>query len=315
MVRQLTSTNFRVRQRSYEKYDGTNVVMYKYLDSKGNPFISFKVRLYPFLRGRFVPMWQMILDMYPHIRKLFVMNPNIQAFSFEMFGRNNTNLIKYDEKLDIRLLFGIKRGWTDNDVRYAIPEEIATGGLVPQATHHATINGDYVWHYEKQQEAMDARLKPIENDEGQTLFEGSEGAIWYLREKETGNWRMFKCKPHQIELIHWASEHIPSTICYATAQNVLETQDDVTLEAVEILLLEEFTQEKIDASRYRIEKAVDEIQFQIVLNRKVDSVLSSEVSADTNDKSTIMRTLSKHFDKSDMRKVYNRVAEVRDVRG
>ena len=299
--------------RAYEKYDGTNVTLIKYTDSKGNPFITFKVRLFPFLRGHFIPKWKRILAMYPNIRKLFVMNPNIQAFSFELFGSDNTHLIKYDEKLDIRLLFGIKHGWDENDVRYATPEEIATGGIVPQATHHATINGDYVWHYEQHQKAMDTRLKPVENEDGRQLFEGSEGSIWYLKEKETGNWRMFKCKPHQIELIHWDSEHIPSTICYATAQNVLEIQDDVTLEAVESLLLEEFSQEKVDASRYRIEKAVHEIQFQVTLNRKVDSVLESELPTDTNDKATIMRTLSKHFDRSDMRKVYNRVAEVRDV--
>ena len=119
---------------------------------------------------------------------------------------------------------------------------------------------------------------------------------------------MFKCKPHQIEVIHWASEHIPSTICYATAHNVLETQDDVTYEAVAQLLLEEYTQEKIDKSAYRIKKAVNTVQEAIFLHQQVDIVMNLYDFSDA-DVPTVMRTLSKHFDRGDMRKVYQRVQQ------
>ena len=151
--------------RSYDKIDGTNVVAYRYLDSTGHPFITFKVRLFPFLRGQFVPMWQRILNMYPNLSKLFVMNPSVSAFSFELFGSDNIHLIKYPEKLDIRLLFGIKRGWTDGEPIYAIPEEINTGGMVATAFHQQTITSDYVWNYEQEQKAKDSILTPVDNDE------------------------------------------------------------------------------------------------------------------------------------------------------
>ena len=297
--------------RSYDKIDGTNVVAYRYLDSTGHPFITFKVRLFPFLRGQFVPMWQRILNMYPNLSKLFVMNPSVSAFSFELFGSDNIHLIKYPEKLDIRLLFGIKRGWTDGEPIYAIPEEINTGGMVATAFHQQTITSDYVWNYEQEQKAKDSILTPVDNDEDdRQIFEGSEGSVWYLREKESGNWRMFKCKPHQIEVIHWASEHIPSTICHATAHNVLETQDDVTYESVVELLLEDYTQEKIDKSAYRIRKAVNTMQEAIFLHQQVDIVMNLYDFSDA-DVPTVMRTLSKHFDRGDMRKVFQRVDKIR----
>ena len=35
------------------------------------------------------------------------------------------------------------------------------------------------------------------------MFRGEEGSIWFVRVKDTCEIRMYKCKPHQIEQVHW----------------------------------------------------------------------------------------------------------------
>ena len=48
------------------KYDGTNIFMYRYKNN-GMEYITFKVRLFPFLRGHYITMWQYMLRKYPQI--------------------------------------------------------------------------------------------------------------------------------------------------------------------------------------------------------------------------------------------------------
>ena len=294
--------------RSYEKYDGTNVFMYKYQDHTGMPFITFKVRLFPFLRGQFVPMWKRIIQQYPKITKLFNLNPDISGFSFELFGSDNTHLISYKERLDTRLLFGVR-----NEGEIVPPDNIACANIVPTATFNFSIDKDYIWYYEQEQNSKDAKLKAVNTDEGKTIYEGSEGSIWYLHEKETGLWKQYKCKPHQIEQIHWASDHIPSATCYMTAMNVLETNDEVTYESVVGLLLEEFDQEKIDVSKLRIMRAVTEVQEEVEFNRKVDELSTLDKFSIDTDLPIIMKSINKHFNRKDMQKVYSRVKMARGI--
>ena len=70
----------------FRKYDGTNIFMYRYKNN-GREYITFKVRLFPFLRGRYITMWRYMLRKYPQITDLFKMNPNATGFSFELYGR------------------------------------------------------------------------------------------------------------------------------------------------------------------------------------------------------------------------------------
>ena len=50
----------------FRKYDGTNIFMYRYKNN-GQEYITFKVRLFPFLRGRYITMWKHILRKYQQI--------------------------------------------------------------------------------------------------------------------------------------------------------------------------------------------------------------------------------------------------------
>lgn len=291
---------------SFRKFDGTNVFMYPYYDTHGNRYITFKVRLFPFMRRQFLPMWRSILKRYPDITKLFLRNPGIGGFSFELYGSHNTHLIQYDQPLDIALLFAIK-----GEGEVVLNTDIDAPGI-PKAERQAQIFGDYVWNYENDQKQLSERLK-IVSDPGseELMFQGDEGSVWYMKEKASGKWRMFKCKPHEIEKIHWEHVSIPHAVVQATAMNALETDDRITVEAVSELLKEDFTEDKIGGSIQRILKAVNFINSQAEARDKVRELI--EPFKDEQDIPTIMRALSKHFPKSGMKLAYNYVIQIRQM--
>jgi len=236
--------------RSYLKYDGTNVYAYKYYDAKGNEFISFKVRLFPFIGKKYLPMWKKMLAKYP-IKQIFGLNPHLSGFSFELYGHLNPHLIKYDVDLDTVLLFG-----RDKQGDIVPNEQIKT--IVPKAPLQTTVSRDYVWYYQEMQEQLGKNLiltEEINPETDEPLYTGDEGYMWYLRTKDTDKWMMIKCKPHEIEKIHWAaveSKLIEKPVLRATMINILETHDRLTLDVVNEYLSEEFTQIQISASSERI---------------------------------------------------------------
>ena len=293
--------------RSYKKYDGTNIFMYRYPDGRGGLKQTYKVRLAPFVRGRYVNMWQKMLAVYPDIENLYLYNPGVHGFSFELYGAYNPHLMRYDVPLDTVLLFAITE---DGDV---IPPDDLDSIEVPTAERRPnTYNKDYVWHYTSEQRFLDSKVKQLEPDiTGRTTFSGDEGNVWYLKEKSTGKYRMYKCKATKIQEVHWASDTIDYATVLMTAYNVLETQDTIDAKDIERLLAEEFSHEQIVNSFARIGKAVTEIngilQFKYRIRKLIENELESCV--DTKD---IMRFLSKHLPKSEMRKAYSLVVQLKE---
>lgn len=272
----------------FDKLDGTNVFGYKYR-YKGRTFISFKTRLRPFLSnnyGQFLDMWQRMLKKYPDLVRLFEHNPSIDGFSFELYGVENTHLIKYDVLLDTALLFGI-RGQSVVSPTDIVKDTMGTDGIVkfvPMATRifrftsydYRRPNEDLLSNhkltqmYKNQQVQMDGNLT---EDDG--IYAGTEGQIWYAH-LETGEIQLFKCKPHQIELIHWSSDNaIHRNVIHTTAQNALESYAELTVDAVKELLSEEFADVQINKSVDRIKKAVDKINEDMYYLDKVEEILTT----------------------------------------
>ena len=114
----------------FRKYDGTNIFMYRYRNN-GMEYITFKVRLFPFLRGRYITMWQYILRKYPQIPELFKLNPDVTGFSFELYGSDNPHMIQYEDvKLDIVLLFGLR----GTEGQIVLNTELETGDIRKQSS-------------------------------------------------------------------------------------------------------------------------------------------------------------------------------------
>ena len=171
----------------FRKYDGTNIFMYRYRYN-GMAYITFKVRLFPFLRGRYITMWKSMRRKYPQITELFKMNPDVTGFSFELYGSDNPHIIQYENvQLDIVLLFGLR----GTQGQIVLNTELETGDI-PKADRLDTVEKDYVWHYEQEQHDLDKRLSFIGLDQNHApMFSGEEGSIWYVKTKGTDEIRLY----------------------------------------------------------------------------------------------------------------------------
>ena len=295
---------------SYRKYDGTNIFMYRY-QYKGQYFTTYKVRLFPFLRGRILELWQRCLKLYPDIRKMFGYLPEMSGFAFEMFGNEHTHLIEYDHDLDIRFLFSIKWDYLADQILIVPPNEVANiirsnprlKMDIPMADQLNFYAKDYIYNYQQEQELFESEL--TETDQG---FTGHEGSVWYLQDKK-GIWHMFKCKPQSIEKIHWSSYPIDLNIIRATATNVLEVYEKVDRDSLVELLLEEFPKQQIELSERRIQKVLEEFDEKAQFQERV-KILMKGLPGDLSIPDTLRR-LSGMFQKSEMSAVYQAVLAIK----
>ena len=309
---------------SYRKYDGTNIFMYRY-QYKGQYFTTYKVRLFPFLRGRILELWKRCLKKYPDIRNLFGYAPEYTGFAFEMYGNEHTHLIEYDEELEAKFLFALK---CDNLTRIIMPVppndflmhmnsgyEVLTDIAHPPAKKcdwvprfNANIQfaealkfyaKDYIYWYQEEQKKFEEDLVETENG-----FTGHEGSVWYLQDKK-GIWHLFKCKPQSIEKIHWSSYPIDLNIIRATATNVLEVYEKVDRDSLVELLLEEFPKQQIELSERRIQKVLEEFDEKAQFQERVKILMKG--LPDDLSVTDILRRLSGMFQKSEMSAVYQAV--------
>jgi hypothetical protein len=97
------------RAHVYEKVDGTNVLLFRYADARGESFVSYKTRLSPFLRvqpyGDFVALWNEILARYRS--GVAALAASRFSFGFELFGSRLRILTEYEAPLDARLLYAL----------------------------------------------------------------------------------------------------------------------------------------------------------------------------------------------------------------
>ena len=286
----------------FKKYDGSNILAYRYWDEKGNPCISYKVRLWPFLRGKLIPMWNAMLSKYPAIKKLFAENPDIAAFSFELYGCEHPHLIQYENPLDTVLLFGLRRDGT----LVVHPDIVADG--IPKATLLKSVQKDYVWEYQQMQEEFGERLHLIDADT--QMYAGDEGAVWYVKEKATGHWKMFKCKPRQIELTHWGYQSLTHEVLKSTALNILDEHSEITEAVFKEYLAEEYPPHQIEASLQRIRKMMRRMNVRGDYTEKIHELMHRYQFSASTDTRVIMRAFANHFPRNKMGNVFKELQHV-----
>jgi len=93
----------------FEKLDGTNILMFRYVNAENYSFVSYKTRLSPFLQiqpyGDFISMWNEIRSRYKKEFNTLASQPF--AFSFELYGLRLRILTSYKTRLDARLLYAM----------------------------------------------------------------------------------------------------------------------------------------------------------------------------------------------------------------
>ena len=294
----------------FRKYDGTNIFMYRYTYN-GLKYITFKVRLFPFLRGRYITMWKHILRKYRQIAELFKLNPDITGFSFELYGSDNPHTIQYkDIQLDIVLLFGLR----GTHGQIVLNTEIETGDI-PKAEQLGTVETDYVWHYEQEQQDLDKRLSFIGLDQNQApVFSGEEGSIWYVQLKESCDIRPYKCKPHQIEQVHWTQTQtqLSPTVIWATILKAFENWENPELDEIITILNEDYPIHQIAASTERIEQMFNMAKNEADTRKKIWELMVQHELDGKTDTAAVFHKIASQFDE-DKRFIYKSIKNVQKM--
>ncbi|NIR50462.1 hypothetical protein GWO43_18305, partial [candidate division KSB1 bacterium] len=245
----------------YEKYDGTNVLAYRYRDAQGDWHTTYKLRLAPIVRnskwGPFQEMWKELLNTYPQIPKL--VETNSCHISLEMYGSRNTHLMVYDEDLAVAVLFGVT-----HDAEIVPPNQLNLLEM-PSAPSIGilTAGEDPVAKYAEIRTDMETCNRSAEDDK----LIGIEGTVWYV-EQPDGRISMWKCKPESVEAIHWAAG-INKKAVLATCWNYLETGDNLNYENLLPLLREEYDDKEIKNFRPHIEACIDEVNRELEFKERV----------------------------------------------
>ena len=294
----------------FRKYDGTNILMYRYKNN-GIEYITFKVRLFPFLRGHYIKVWQYMLRKYHQITELFKMNPDITGFSFELYGSDNPHIIQYENiRLDIVLLFGLR----GTHGQIVLNTELETGDI-PRAELLGTVEKDYVWHYEQEQQDLDKRLSFIGlNQSHVPMFRGEEGSIWYVKIKDAHDIRMYKCKPHQIEQVHWTQTRmqLSDTVIWATILKAFENWENPELDEIIVILNEDYPIHQIATSIERIEQILNIVKNASDIRKKIWELLVRYGFDGDTDTTIVFHQIATQFDQ-DKRLVYKAIKNVQKM--
>jgi hypothetical protein len=280
----------------YDKLDGTNVLAYRYRDGERHWHVTYKLRLAPTLRnsrwGPFLDMWQELLRQHPTIPQLAAINDC--NMSFEMYGSRNTHLMVYDVDLAVAALFGVRRDASIVPLfklnLLGVPSAPFVGELI--------AGEDPVAKYAEIRAEMEKRNRHTEDDK----LIGTEGTVWYV-EEPNGRVSMWKCKPESVEEIHWAVG-INKKAVIATCWNFLETSDDLRYDTLLPLLLEDYQDREIEMFRPHIENCIKQVKYEFEFKERVLAEYDKLGKSIHEEKADVMRALSPHFRREEMKKVY-----------
>lgn len=279
----------------WEKIDGTNVLAYHY-DYNGEDCVTFKTRLTPVIRdmkfGYFESMWRELLSREFWIKEAIHHNPDYNL-SFELYGERNPITVHYDTPLSAALLFGVRR--SDYAIKPPTLLNSHHGMVMPQYFPVSSIT-DMTAVYNR------LRAEMTERNNGQIV---EEGVVLYAHVGEP-SWRQFKCKPEQVEKIHWANGGIPHNALWTTAINAYENNESPTLDDFIRLLREEYGESQIQRCIIRVQKIFEEARLHMEMVAAVNKAWATAQTQGfdvTKDKASTMRFLSQYFPKKDMRRV------------
>jgi hypothetical protein len=196
----------------------------------------------------------------------------------------------------------------DSDGRYRSIDEIDRLG-VPVPTHlgRLTAGQDPVAAYGRIREKLQATIQSQDDEK----LSGSEGAVWYVTTTDMAR-VLFKCKPESVEAIHWKGG-INKAAVMATCWNLLETEDVLEYAKLERLLLEEYSQEDIDAFREHIDKCIADVSEELNFRNRVLEAYDKIGIKLASDKAAVMRQLAPQFPKTLMKKVFALISRYGDV--
>ena len=193
-----------------EKWNGMNVVFYKYFDAHGRIYISAKSKGTPFLSdgdyGNFLSLTKEALEFSGdymtedlHHNLMLLLDEEIQSISMELCGSKEPHLVKYNFDLDLKPLFVT---YMDGNIKPF--QDPSYGSLISNqniAQSCQTLQDDDLKLNEQYRTANNLPLKY--EFEHFTV----EGKVLYLLNSDGHliDRTMYKVKPTDIEEVHWGS--------------------------------------------------------------------------------------------------------------
>ena len=286
----------------YEKVDGTNILAYRYYDADGIEYITYKTRLTAVLRqsrfGDWHGLWSRMIAQYPDIPNLVDLNEGM-SISFELYGSGNPHLVSYSTPLDTKILFAV----TPNG-KVLPPDRLVRRG-VPTADRIVTVRSQdrLIAEYEFLRKGMTGQ----NTEAGDKIL--VEGMILYCR-TAPGEFIQLKCKPEQVEDIHFASHSsINRNIVRAAALKVIESDTSLNEKTVNAVLLEDWELSKVQGAFASglIYVVIEEVVAEMVFRDKVLTAYREFGESIHDNKPAVMRYMSSIFDRSAMQKVYSTI--------
>ncbi|KAL9643093.1 hypothetical protein ABK040_003894 [Willaertia magna] len=221
-----------------QKWNGTNILLFKYYDIEGNEFISAKTKGMPtvndgdfgnFLTGtlqalhldQFIGKYknfylrEVLLKIHSdknnehyneHIYE-FLMNNDVQSISFEICGHQMPHLVKYDFDISLKPLFVTfkESGKIKPCIHVKDMEEFGPFPYTPKESHEKCVE-----HCKRlQKESLQKNEKYREENHLKHKYEyehfAVEGHVLYLLDKDGYliYRTMYKIKPNDVEEVHW----------------------------------------------------------------------------------------------------------------
>lgn len=208
------------------KWNGTNILIFKYVDDKGNFVISAKPRMTPFITngptGNLLSMIVETLSLNSKGLKVFpedsdqplpkslkdLTTKKVQSITFELCGNQVPHLVKYDFQLALKPLF---LTYMDGRISPILSTEEGSTEVKVIDSDQVKTKGDLERVLEVlQDEALTANIKYRESRGLSHCYWYDhfivEGHVLYLVDEDNfliNRDYIYKIKPKDIELFHW----------------------------------------------------------------------------------------------------------------
>ncbi|KAG2387965.1 hypothetical protein C9374_000815 [Naegleria lovaniensis] len=221
-----------------EKWNGTNILLFKYHDAEGNEFISGKTKGMPTLTdsnfGNFLTCTLNALHLQDFIGKYedlclrdelikmhsdpknpnymphmdeFLNNKDIQAMSLEICGNTLPHLVKYDFALDLKPLFFVhKSGKIRPCLKVRGMEEFGPMPYTPFESHKSCIRLCRMLQKDSLERNENYRKKHNLKHKYEYEHFEVEGHVLYLLDDHgfvVSRNSIYKVKPRDVEEVHW----------------------------------------------------------------------------------------------------------------
>ncbi len=138
--------------------------------------------------------------------------------------------------------------------------------------------------------------------------------IWYVKIKDTSEIRPYKCKPHQIEQVHWAQTQtqLSATVIWATILKAFENWENPELDEIIAILNEDYPIHQITISMEQIKQMLNAAKNAADTRKKIWELMVIHEFDGNTDTATVFYKIANELDQ-DKRLIYKSIKNVQKI--